>query len=209
MKIILVRHGETSWNKEQIFRGRKDIELNRNGLLQAKNIRKYLSNEHVDAIYSSPLIRAVSTAKEIVKYHKLDVRIAKELIDFDFGVWEGLTIKQVQNKYSKQFNIWETNPESLKIPKGETIPDLEKRLKEFINYLKINYFEQTIVIVSHRVVLKLFVLLTVGFGIDYFWSIKLDPCSISIVESLDKNRFILTRLNEIPHLTEYKNQADF
>jgi len=209
MKLFLVRHGETSWNKEGIFRGRKDIQLNRNGVIQAKSIAKYLFHAQIDFIYSSPLKRALYTAKEITKYHKLNVQIAKELIDFDFGNWEGYTIEEIKKKFPELYNLWLTNPEKLEIPNGETIPILKKRLKTFLDYLIKKHPQKTIILVSHRVVLKMLILIALRLNTRYFWSIKLDTGSISILEYSSGNKFVLNRLNDVSHLKNYQNHLDF
>jgi broad specificity phosphatase PhoE len=75
-KIILIRHGETEWNKEEIFRGRVNIELNETGLKQARLLAEFLADLKIEAIYSSPLKRASKTAEIIVSYHGLNVNIA-------------------------------------------------------------------------------------------------------------------------------------
>ena len=98
-EIILIRHGETEWNVEEVFRGRIDIELNQNGIKQAKLLAEYLSKRKIDAIYSSPLQRAVKTAEIIAGYHKLNVGIAPGLIDFDFGEWQGLSLQEVRDRF--------------------------------------------------------------------------------------------------------------
>ena len=84
-EIILARHGETEWNVEEIFRGRIDVELNETGMKQAELLAEYLSDVKIDAIYSSPLKRALKTAEVIASYHQLNVEITPGLIDFDFG----------------------------------------------------------------------------------------------------------------------------
>ena len=98
-EIILVRHGETNWNVTEVFRGRIDVDLNETGLKQAKLQSGYLAGINIDAIYSSPLKRALKTAEVIAGRKKLEVKIAPGLIDFDFGTWQGLSRQEVMNKY--------------------------------------------------------------------------------------------------------------
>jgi broad specificity phosphatase PhoE len=89
IEIILVRHGETAWNRREIFRGRADIELSETGARQAELLAQYLSQTGISAIYSSPLKRALKTAEAIASYHSLDVKTTSGLIDFDYGNWQG------------------------------------------------------------------------------------------------------------------------
>ena len=84
-EIMLVRHGETEWHRQEIFRGRVDIELSDAGIKQAELLAKYLSQVEIAAIYSSPLMRSLKTAETMASYHKLEVATTPELIDFDYG----------------------------------------------------------------------------------------------------------------------------
>src|SRR4030042_1498004 len=102
-EIILARHGETEWNVEEIFRGRIDIELNETGIRQAELLAEYLSGVKIEAIYSSPLKRALKTAEMIASYHQLGVEIASGLIDLDYGKWQGLPHQEVKDKYERLY----------------------------------------------------------------------------------------------------------
>jgi broad specificity phosphatase PhoE len=75
VEIILARHGETEWNVEEVFRGRIDVELNQTGLKQAELLAEYLSGHKIEAVYSSPLKRALKTAEVVARRHKLRVEI--------------------------------------------------------------------------------------------------------------------------------------
>jgi len=102
-EIILARHGETEWNVEEVFRGRIDVELNETGIKQAELLAGYLSDLKIDAVYASPLKRALKTAEIIAGYHKLDIEIAPALIDFDYGKWQGLPHQEVKDKYKELY----------------------------------------------------------------------------------------------------------
>ena len=97
-EILLIRHGETEWNAAELFRGRADIPLNENGLRQAGLLSEYLKDKQIDAIYSSPLGRARKTAEIISGRHGLEVMSSGGLIDIDFGEWQGLAHREVNNR---------------------------------------------------------------------------------------------------------------
>jgi broad specificity phosphatase PhoE len=84
-QIIVVRHGETEWNVSEIFRGRHDIGLNETGIKQAELLGNYLMDLRIKAIYSSPLKRALDTARSVAKHHGLDVNVVPGLMDFNYG----------------------------------------------------------------------------------------------------------------------------
>ena len=98
--IILVRHGQTAWNVAQVFRGRIDIGLDETGLKQAELLGKYLSRHSLEAVYSSPLKRAVQTAEAIAHHHSLAVETSPGINDIDFGEWQGLSIEEVRTRFS-------------------------------------------------------------------------------------------------------------
>ena len=108
-EIILARHGETEWNVKEVFRGRIDIELNETGVKQAELLAEYLGEANLDAIYTSPLKRALETAKTIAGYHKLDVDIAPGLVDLNYGEWQGLSHQEVRDKYRELYTQWIVN----------------------------------------------------------------------------------------------------
>jgi len=131
--IMLIRHGDTDWNVEEIFRGRADIELNEVGIKQAELLAKYLADERIVAIYSSPLKRALKTAEIIASSHHFDIIGAPELIDFDYGEWQGLSHDTVRQKYKALYDEWLRNPHLVKIPKGESLDDVRKRAISLVN----------------------------------------------------------------------------
>ena len=169
-EIILARHGETEWNVEEIFRGRIDIELNEIGIKQAELLAEYLSDIKIDAIYSSPLRRALKTAEMIASYHKLDVEIAPGLIDFNYGEWQGLPHQEVKDKYKELYAEWIRNPHQVKIPGGESLDEVRSRVTSVMDNVIVQY-EGTVVLISHRVVNKILICALLGLDNSHFWNI--------------------------------------
>jgi len=102
-EIILARHGETAWNVAEVFRGRLGVGLNETGQKQAALLAEYLSNLGIEALYSSPLPRALQTAEAVARLCGLKVNIEARLTDFDFGQWQGLSLQEVREKYSELY----------------------------------------------------------------------------------------------------------
>ena len=197
-EIILVRHGETEWNIKEIFRGRIDIELNETGIKQAELLAEYLSQVEIDAIYSSPLKRALKTAEVIASYHNLDAEIAPGLIDFDYGEWQGLPHQEVKNKYKELYAEWIKNPHRVKMPGGESLNDVRRRAIGVVDDI-VSQSEGTIALVSHRVVNKVLICALLGLDNSHFWNIKQDMCGITTFTYKDE-RFILIRHNDTSYL---------
>ncbi|MFC1966497.1 histidine phosphatase family protein [Chloroflexota bacterium] len=208
-EIILARHGETEWNVQEVFRGRVDIELNETGIKQAELLAEYLSGLKVEAVYSSPLKRTFKTAEVIAIHHKLDVKIAPGLIDIDFGEWQGLSNQEVKDRYKELYGKWLDHPDKVKMPAGESLDDVRKRAIGVVDEVTTKH-EGTVVLVSHRVVSKVFICALLGLDNSHFWNIRLDTCGITTF-TYEKERFILTEHNNTSYLQSLsKTQlADF
>ena len=200
--IILVRHGETEWNVSEVFRGRIDIELNQTGIKQAELLAEYLSKRKLDAIYSSPLQRAVKTAEIIAGYHKLRVEIAPGLIDFDYGKWQGLPHQEVKDKYKELYAEWISRPEKVRIPAGESLNDVRKRAMRVVSEV-ITTYEGTVVLVAHRVVNKVLICALLELDNSHFWNIRQDTCGITTF-AYANGRFILTEHNNTSFLKPFQ-----
>jgi len=197
-EIILARHGETEWNVEEIFRGRIDIELNETGIKQARLLAEYLSDVEIQAIYSSPLKRALRTAEIIASYHKLDIEITPGLIDFNYGQWQGLPHQEVEDKYKELYTKWTNSPDQVKIPEGESLDEVRGRARGVVNDVIAKY-KGAVVLVSHRVVNKVLICALLGLDNSDFWNIRQDTCGITTFTH-ENERFILTEHNNTSYL---------
>ncbi|MDI6806647.1 MAG: histidine phosphatase family protein [Candidatus Aenigmarchaeota archaeon] len=200
--IILVRHGETEWNVGKIFRGRKDIPLNEMGRKQAELLGKYLSEVRVDAIYSSPLKRALDTANLIAKYQpeKIDVQVTEGLLDINYGEWEGRSEQEVNELYPELYELWNKSPHEVLIPKGESLAAVRERALSAVNEI-VSKYKGNVALVSHRVVNKVLTCALLGLDNSHFWNIRQDVGGVTIF-SYEDNRFILTKHNDTSYLKE-------
>jgi len=181
MQIYVIRHGETEWNKEEIFRGRKDIPLNEAGKRQAKWVGLYFSEKRIDRLVSSPLSRAVQTAEPISKATGAAVEPMEEFTDINFGIWEGLPLREVEERYPSDLKLWKESPEKLRIEGGESLAMVRERISG--GFGKITAGEEgTIAVATHRVICKVIVLHFLRIGNEHFWDIKFDPGSITLLE---------------------------
>jgi broad specificity phosphatase PhoE len=199
-KLILARHGETAWNVEKVFRGRADVDLDEVGIKQAELLGKYLSNWELEAIYSSPANRALDTANIVARYQAVAVRIAEGLIDFDYGEWQSLPEQKVKRLYPAILNEWHNNPHKVRMPGGEGLEDVRRRAVEVVNGI-LSRHQGNVLLVSHRVVIKVLICHLLGLDNSHFWNISQDVCGITIFNYAD-GRFVLTRHNDTSHLRE-------
>ena len=200
-KIYIVRHGETRWNREEVFRGTKDIPLNDTGRQQAQKVGNYFSKRHIDRIISSPLSRAIQTAEAVSSATGIKTEIMKEFMDINFGIWEGLTLQKVEKRFPENFSLWKTSPEKLLVENGETIAMVRDRISAGLAEISYDR-EDSIIIVTHRVICKILVLHALGLGNDHFWDMKYDPGSISLLE-YNNERHTLIFNNDTCHLENH------
>jgi len=209
--IYLLRHGQTEWNRETIFRGRKDIPLSREGREQAKLTAEVFKKVNIKKIFSSPLMRAMETAKVVGSEVEKKPEILEGLIDLDFGNWEGKPLEWVKENYQEDYYMYKNHPENAIIPGGENLIDCFNRVGDTISRTMKSLKEQEdpVILVSHRVVLKMAVLWLMGLPLSKFWQIQLDTCSITRFKIGDKMN-ILFGLNDTCHLKKISSsEKDF
>jgi broad specificity phosphatase PhoE len=197
--IYLVRHGQTAWNKEEVFRGRTDIPLDETGLREAELAGEYFRTVTLSAVYSSPLSRALQTAQKIAGSHSLRVEPLEGLIDMSFGVWEGRPLREVKEKDGIRFEQWRDEPHLVRLPGGETLEEVRSRAMTALDKVIRQHPEQTLVLVSHRVVNKVLVCGILGLDNSHFWQITQDTTAINLIQYRQGN-FVLSLLNETCHL---------
>ena len=211
LRLILIRHGETDWNKEEVFRGLSDIRLNETGIAQAEATAVALKPDVLEAIYSSPLKRALVTARRIALPHDIEVRLNDDFRDINFGAWQGLTEAQVKEKWPKDYERWMRSPGRMRFVGGESAKKCWKRVISALRELLWLHGTGTIVIVSHRIPIKMMTAYLLGKSRHRINEIKHDPCAISIFEINDRQDFKPVKLNDTSHLAGLHpaDQKDF
>ncbi len=209
MKIYLIRHGQTAWNREQIFRGSVDVELDETGREQALLLAKRFRGQTIDTIRSGPLKRARQTAQALADVLSKEVIIDPGLDDMGFGLWEGLAHTEIAVRFPDEYRLWKTEPWRVRIPGGSTLEEVGERAWAALQAAMGGGMAGTLTLVTHRVVLKLLILRMLGMGPEGFWRVKLSPCSLSVFE-WDRDRFAMETFNDTCHLAGMPvNHLDF
>ncbi len=202
--ILLIRHGQTDWNRTERFRGRADVPLNQTGLLQAEATGRLVAELWQPvAIYSSPLSRTLKTAEAVGKYTKLKVSLQAGLIDIDYGNWQGLTPDEARAKWPELVEAWYTHPQTVRIPQGEKLQEAGERAMKTLADLVNSHPDQTIVLVSHTAIIRLVFLTVMGMELDHFWRIQQEPGAISVLE-VKQGEYTLVSWNNTDHLHSVK-----
>jgi broad specificity phosphatase PhoE len=204
-RIIVVRHGQTAWNEGEgeRFRGRAEVELDDQGIKQARATAARVARWKAAAIYSSPLKRALSTANILAKPLKLPVQPMEGLIDIDYGRWQGLSLKEAAKEDSKLYKLWLKSPHLVTFPQGESLEQVQKRVVSAVESLVPQHPGQSIVLVSHKVVCKVLFCSLLGLDTSHFWQLQQDPCAVNLVEVGD-NATAIVSLNDNCHLKDLK-----
>jgi len=198
-RFILIRHGQTGWNKQERFRGWVDIDLDETGRRQAQAAARRVSPWGVSAIYSSPLKRALATAQALADIAGLGVNAIDGITDMHFGVWQGMSIAEVKDSYPDQFDQWCNRPDALEIPDGETLEDVRIRSVAAIEELEAKHEGETIAVVTHRVVCKVLLCHLLGLDNSHFWQIEQDTTAINVFE-LEQGKPTVHLINDTCHL---------
>lgn len=199
MRIVLVRHGQTEWNREERFRGQIDVPLNEVGHAQAQAVARWLADWPIVAVYSSPLSRAVETARPTAQAHGLVVQPEPGLLDINYGDWGGLSADEARARDPDLLARWLTDPASVRFPGGEGLADVQARALATVNRLAEQYEDQMVLAVGHVVVNRVLLLGVLGAPLSHFWDLGQDNGAINVIERRH-SRWIVSLLNDTCHL---------
>lgn len=201
LRMILVRHARTPWNREGRFQGGQDIALSEEGRMQAEAVGRALADHPLQAVYSSPLRRALETAAPIAAPHRLAVQAHPAFAEMAFGRWEGLTASEIQALDLEDYRRWLEEPHRALVPGGERLDEVRERVLAGLGDLRARHAGQTVALVGHGVSSRVLVLEALGLGIDRLWSITLSPTGVSELEFRD-DWTAVHRMNTLVHLDE-------
>jgi len=176
---LLIRHGETDYNKKMRFPGRvPNIHLNAKGSQQAKNIANTLSKAPIKAIFSSPLERTLETAEPLATLLHLSVMPTPGLLETDCGEWQGQSIRKLRRQ-----KIWisvQQHPSLFRFPGGESVVDCQHRMVQALESIRCEYSDQDLVACfSHADPIKQVVAFYLGLPLDNYQRLSIDTASIT------------------------------
>jgi len=194
----LVRHGRTELNRDNRVQGHSQTLLDKEGLSQAGKLRDRLAEETFTAAFSSDLARAQQTAQTILGNRKITLTVSPDLREFDYGLWNNLTLKEVTDKYSDGLSRM-MNAENFAPPGGESLIQVMERTGKFMSRVKAQVLEGNLLVVCHGGSVRGLIVHLLGLPIDKFWSLQVDLASLSIVD-IYPNRAVLILFNDVSHL---------
>lgn len=199
MKIYLFRHGETAWNKDRRLQGRSDIPLNEFGRELAVKTAEALKDVVFDRAFSSPLGRALETARIILGTKKLPVETDERLMEMNFGSYEGSDYDLPKAEKSHPLHDFFRSPECYMPPEGaESFQEAMGRAAEFLRekILPLENCCENILIVAHGAFNRCLLGTISPYPLETFWEIALPNCAACII-SLEEGKFVIEEVGKV------------
>lgn len=205
-RIFLIRHGETDWNRIHRFQGRMDIPLNEEGKKQALALAFALKDEPLTVIYSSPLRRALETARFVKVFHPSAMLFEEEgFVEMDLGEFDGMEAGVLATKYQTFVKTWRRTPGSLKMPGGESLQEVQIRAIDTVERIsKLYPSGSTLLICSHNFVNRTILCYASGIPLDRFRDFQQDPAALNLLLK-KKDRLYAEIVNDVSHIKKYEN----
>lgn len=199
MRLLLVRHGQTAWNKQSRYLGSTDIDLDRTGRTQAQMLSQRLRGETINAFYSSDLLRARHYAKVIAMGRPIIEN--PSFREMRFGSFEGLTHAEAMNRYPAIYQEWLANPLNSAPPKGEKLIEFSQRIRDALRQIISVNADATVCIVTHAGPIKVILCDCLGWELDKIWQVQASSASINMIEFDNETTKIISQ-NDTSYLTE-------
>ena len=200
-RIILIRHGETNWNKEGRFQGQIDIPLNEKGKEQASKASNYLEEIKFTKAFSSSMKRPYETAKIILKNNNIQIKKIDSLVEISHGLWEGKLEEEIKQTWPEMLKNWHERPESVTMPEGESIQQVSERAIAAWNLICNSQQENDIsLLVAHDAVNKTLICHILGLSYSDIWMIKQGNGGITVIDIFKNKNYVLSSVNITNHL---------
>jgi broad specificity phosphatase PhoE len=198
-RILLARHGETDWNREGRWQGHTDRPLNAAGLAQADALGRRLASEHIDALYTSDLLRASQTAAAVTRATGIEAIATPGLREVDVGELAGLDRAEAAARYPDWYTRWREGTVD-SYPAGEKFTDLRDRALAAFDRIADRHAGGTAIAVCHNGIVRAIVLHVLGLATGDRPRIAPGPnCSLTVVDR-GRRRLVLVALNDAGHL---------
>ncbi|MEY3751317.1 MAG: hypothetical protein RLZZ186_1736, partial [Cyanobacteriota bacterium] len=183
-RMLLVRHGETDWNRQGRFQGQIDIPLNPNGHAQAAAAGQFLQKVSFDRAYTSSMSRPRQTAEGILKHHPgVPLTSVSDLVEIGHGQWEGCLEEEIAASWGELLADWKRAPETVQMPDGETIHDVwDRSLRGWNTIASSLHSDETALVVAHDAVNKTILCALLGLNAADIWAVKQGNGGVTVID---------------------------
>lgn len=213
MNVLLVRHGETAWNREGRYQGRTDIPLSPDGEVQVRALGQRLAHLPIDLAIASPLSRAKNTAQAILAGRATPLELDEGLLEISHGQWEGQLASDIELSHAEMFGTWRSRPDR-DVPAGpeaETLGDVEDRawpvLVRAFARLETLGPDATALIAAHDAVNRVLLCHVLGLPLSRVWMFRQAPATLNVLSGPSLAELQLVRLNDSEHSAPLLREA--
>jgi broad specificity phosphatase PhoE len=208
-RLYFVRHGATQLSAEDRFAGAIGVDLSDEGIFQARRLAGRLADDGITAVYCSPLSRTVQTAEILAAPHKLALIHRDGLREIGHGRWEGLTRREVEERYCDEYAAWDADPFTFAPEGGESGLAVLARALPVVRQIVTSHPGETVLVVSHKATLRLILSSLLGFDArGYRDRLDQSPACLNVVDFKDVIRPRLMLFNDISHYSDRPRPAE-
>lgn len=202
-RIIVIRHCEAFGNHMRVFQGHTDADVSENGKKQLERLAERFRSIPYDAIYSSPLRRALATAQAANRYHELPIQLCEGLVEINGGDWEGVKWADLPERFPAEYRDWAARPQVFEAPHGESMHAVYDRVWEAVTGIAREYEGKTVVCVSHGCAIRNLLCRAQGWPIDRLDEVAwCDNTAVSVLDFDAMLRPAVVLMNDASHLDE-------
>jgi phosphoserine phosphatase len=207
-RFLLVRHGETDWNRQGRFQGQIDVPLNEHGKLQSAQAAAFLKDVRIDRAVTSPMLRPKETAEIILQHHpEVTLEFNANLVEISHGLWEGRLESEIEQEFPGKLAQWQTHPETVQMPEGENLQQVwERAIAAWSEILATtpattNGQVTTVLVTAHDAVNKAILCYLAGQTPEKFWTFKQGNGAVSVIDYPDgaTGRSVIQAMNITTH----------
>ncbi len=202
-RLYLVRHGATPLTTEDRFSGEQNVFLSDAGRMQVQRLAERLADDHLAAVYASPLDRTMETANILALPHNLTPIPHSALREISHGHWEGLSRTEVEEKFGNEYQAWEEDPFTFAPEGGESGISVLARVLPVLREIILQHKDRNVLVVSHKATLRLVISSLLGFDARGYRD-RLDqaPACLNIMDFKDPVRARLMLFNDVSHYAD-------
>ncbi len=206
-RLYLIRHGATPHSKEDRFAGATNVELSDEGRWQAEALAARLADDHICAVYCSPLKRTVETATIIARPHGLTPLTHDGLREIDHGRWEAMQRSDVEAQFPAEYAAWEEDPFLFAPQGGESGLSVMVRALPVIREIVAQHRDENVAVVSHKATIRLIISSLLGFDPrGYRDRLDMAPACLNVLDFKDPVRARLMLFNDVSHYADQPNR---